>query len=240
MILQSINFANLIQGFTAMILVSVAMIIGVKISLRYFDLEKSKRDKNNYILGIGLGWALLTSPWWLEVLSLMALLSGVVLPEFIAVVLGTVLLPITLYIWGYSSRKIIHGKLMDYTYYVIIFFAVIFQGILIFSYFYDYTLIATRPNVGLRPTDLLSTLFVITLFFFVGLGLTFSIKTYKMGEDKKVRGIFLILAFLFFLVGTLLDATLSWAGLSFAVPIIVRVIQVSSSLLFYLGYFYRN
>lgn len=231
--IYQISTINLVQGLTAIVMVIVALIIGARISLRY------KETKQKAFLGLGLGWFLLTSPWWSEVVTLLfQILLGIPVPEMFAIILSTVLIPATLIMWAYASSLLISGKKMKYAFYGICVYALIFQVILFVAYSIDYTLLATRPNVGLRTTDLLAILLILTLLIFISLGLVFSIEAIRIGEpETKYKGYFLVMAFIFFLIGSSLDSILSWAGLPIIVPILVRTIQVLASVLFYLGYF---
>ncbi|TXT61089.1 MAG: membrane protein of unknown function [Promethearchaeota archaeon] len=228
-----ISTINLVQGFTAIVMVIVALVIGARISLKY------REAKQRAFLGLGIGWFLLTSPWWSEVVTLIFQeFLGIPVPEGFAVILSTVLIPATLVIWAYASSLLIQGKKMQFAFYGVCIYAVIFQITLFVAYFTDYTLLATRPNVGLRTTDLLAIFLILTLLIFVSLGLIFSIKATRVGTpETKYKGYFLVMAFILFLIGSALDSILSWEGLPIIVPILVRTIQISSSVLFYLGYF---
>jgi len=214
-------------------MVLTALAISARISLKY------RERRESYFLGLGAGWFLLTSPWWSESLELLLALAGLEnLPEPVSVVVSTALIPAALVAWGYSSRELLGGAAMRRAFYLICIYAAFFQTLLLTAYAVDYTLLAVRPNMGLRPTDLLTAFLVATLLIFTGLGLVFSYKTLRMGTPlSRYRGIFLISAFIAFLVGTSLDASLSWADLPLFVPIAVRSTQAAASALFYLGYF---
>ena len=99
MLLQ-LSDLELIHGIFTLILVVTFILVGLRITLKYFS------TKNIIFLLVGLAWILISSAWWGSGFSFFTILiTGDSLPISVYLLLGNAFIPIAVICWiyGYSA-----------------------------------------------------------------------------------------------------------------------------------------
>ena len=227
MSLSAIDFLN---GLFSLIFVSVTIIVGLKIASRYFKI------KNRVFLLVGLGWAMMCSPWWSSTISfLCVILTGKGLEPVMYFFIGNLVMHLTIVLYLTGLTDMIYKEKQK-----IIIGVIVLLG-LIYNIYYYYYLI-TDPNqlgvlegyfdvtyVGIVRIYLLCYMF--TVFSFTVLLARQSRKSDQ--PDIRLTGTLLLIAIFLFLIGALLDAAIVLTEITL---IITRIILISSSIIFYLGF----
>jgi hypothetical protein len=191
---------------------------------------------------VGLSWIGVVSPWYSSSGAFVYyLFTQTEISDAIYLFLGLFFIPITITIWivAVSFLLNLHKKKLLWGIYIIL--GAIFEFFLLFSIFTDNLglLMAERPGIFdiSYNTIVIIYLFFNMLTFFIA-GILFA-KESLSSENKelKLKGKFLLLAFLIYLIGAILDGTLQLTAVSL---IFTRILLISSAILFYLGFFFPN
>jgi hypothetical protein len=221
----------MIHGIFTLIFVIISIITGAIIISKYFKLRKSQ------FLLFGLFWIGLTTPWWPTIIIfIMTLVTTAPVNIEAFIVFGIAFLPITIVLGLIAFLKVLPKKKRTKTIILILNLSInIFYEIFFFIFvFTDISMIAeTGTSTFMIKWSVPSQIyFIVSLLFFLYVGLSFSISSIKEQDDViSLKGKFLLVAFLSFTIGTVLD---------FAIPmtltyVIARLILLTSTLEFYIG-----
>jgi hypothetical protein len=230
-----LDVLDILHGIFTIIFVSLSIITGIIIVSKYFKIRKGQ------FLLFGLFWIGLTTPWWPNLITFLIVLiieKSISIQAF--VVMGIAFLPITIILGLIAFSKVLPiSKKTRRNFLIISFIPNILYEIFFFSVVFTnlpITLIATYlppPEIFTIEWSLVSQIyFIISLVFFLIVGIAFSrVSMRSDNREIKLKGKFLLFAFLSFTVGTVLD---------FAIPskwiyVIARLILVASTLAFYIG-----
>ena len=229
---MAIELLDMVHGIFTIVFVIISIITGLIIVIKYFQLKKSQ------FLLFGLFWIGLTTPWWPTVIIFMiALLTGASISIQAFIVVGISFLPITIILGLIAFLKVLPMKKRNKR--IILILSIIINAayeVYFFAFlFIDISMIAeaslTSPfmvNWSI-PSQIY---FIVSLLFFLYVGISFSVASIK-SEDRTIslKGKFLLIAFLSFTIGTVLD---------FAIPttivfVIARLVLLTSTIEFYIG-----
>ncbi len=231
MAFTDLSYLDLLRGSLSLAFVIIALIIGLRILLKYF------KFKNKVFISVSLTWIFLSASWWWPSFNFLNIgLFGFRLSNLSYLILANFFIPLAILFWIYSfsslnlqnKNKIIVAilGLISVLYEIVLF-------VLLFTY-PDLIGVEITPGVISRtPLTLGFAIFAILIAFIMGIIFAFnSIKS----DDPKIRwkGRFLLIAFIFFTLGAGLDA-ISWTN-----PIIVvmiRLLLILSSFAYYFGFF---
>jgi hypothetical protein len=225
-----LDILEILHGSLTIVFVVISIILGIRIASRYLKL------KRNEFLLFGIFWIGMTTPWWPNIITFIAVLfTGGSIPLTIYVVLGIAFLPITITIGLIAFLKVLPiSKGKRNAFFAIDVCANIAYEIYFFIFlFYDLSFIATYQEIFVLDWSIPSQIyFIFSLIVFLLVGIPFSRVSLRSDVPEiKMKGKFLLIAFISFSVGTVLD---------FAIPspityLIARLILLSSSLEFYIG-----
>jgi hypothetical protein len=228
---EELTYYEIVHGLFALIFVIISLIIGLKILLKGFSLNRKE------FITVGLTWILLASPWWSVSLSFIFIIFfSYAIEPLLYMILANIFVPIALICWIYSfctftypslKRKLLLIYLIIGTVYELVFF--VFLSI-------DPQLIATQVSVFYsRRTPFTASIHVIGIITALITGILFAKESFK-SEDLKIKwkGKFLLLAFISFSFGAFIEAVFPRNPL---VLVIVRLILILSSIEYYLGFF---
>ncbi|MFW5895365.1 MAG: hypothetical protein ACOCT9_01345 [archaeon] len=212
--------------------VLISIIIGLKIMSTYF------KHRNRTFLLVGFAWIGLANPWIPDSINfLMYLISGQVLEEFYYLLIGNAFIPLFVLSWltAFTDLKYTNKQKMV--------IALTTIGSIIFEVAFLLLLTTNTILIGeslghfqyeFRPfiEIYLVTIILIVLITGILLGLE-SMKS----EDRKInwKGRFIIIAFILFSVGAILDSSIDLTPIT---VVITRVILISSSISFYIGFIF--
>jgi len=225
-----------LNGSLSLACVIVSIIVGLTIISRY-----PKYKQVNLIL-VGITWICLFSPWWPSTISfLVALITGKGLTPTMYFFIGFFVSPFILTIWivAFTSFKFKKYQKLIVGIYLII--GIAFEIYLLFTLFVvnDPAQIGTLTGVcdtSYRGIAMYYSIFIVITMLVTGI--LFGLASRKSENPEiKLKGTFLILAFVSWGVGALLDAALPLDVISLT---IARIILISSALEFYCGFLLPN
>jgi len=231
---------QLIEYFTqvlTILFVVISIIIGILIIAKYR--EKKRRE----FLYFGLFWAGMTTPWWPQVVIFFNyLITGNIIEMDFWVILGVAFLPFTVII-GVMAYLIVlpidpdkHTiiKVITYTpnviYEIFLILAIILGRIT--EWIADHDPMAEGGEFLIEWSLFSVPYFILSLIYFLIFGIWFSRLSMKAeNPEVKLRGKFLLIAFISFAVGTMIDFIIP----NTTVYLIARLILLSSTIEFYFG-----
>ncbi|MFX1567703.1 MAG: hypothetical protein ACFFCV_04965 [Promethearchaeota archaeon] len=225
-----LDLLEILHGTLTIIFVVISIILGIRIASRYRVLKKKQ------FLLFGIFWIGMTTPWWPNIITfIMVLVTGGTIDIAIYVVIGIAFLPITITIGLIAFLEVLALSKRNKKIFFGIDVAVnIAYEIYFFIFlFVDLSFIASYEEIFILEWSIPSQIyFIFSLVVFLLVGIPFSRVSIR-SEDPEIRmkGKFLLIAFISFATGTVLD---------FAIPspityLIARLILLSSTLEFYIG-----
>ncbi|MBD3211485.1 MAG: hypothetical protein GF311_02670 [Candidatus Lokiarchaeota archaeon] len=236
MSLQPIDYLN---GISSLIYVSVSIVVGLIILAKYFKL----RDIN--FIFVGFTWIGMSEPWIPSGISFLCnLFTQMGLSLEIYVIIGNVFIPASVLCWLFAFTSMIYPekkKPILITYFII---GIIIEVILFYILFFEPTFISTligtfATESQLVRIDIEYKALILAYLLFIDItmlitGILFSRESLKSESPEiKLKGWLLLLAFLFWSIGGLLDSALP---LNIITLPITRLLLVLSGILFYFGF----
>ena len=227
MLLTQIEFVN---GLFSLIYCIIDTLIG------FFIASKYRKYKQKLLLYVGLSFPGLAIPWYSSSISfLMVILLGIALPEQLYILIGNVFLPFTLFLWMVAICHFLNIKFSKIILLAYAFVGFIFEIFLIYFILNDTTVIAEQYG----PVDNTYKGFVLLYLIFTVItviitGVWFALASFK--SDKKeirLKGKFLLIGFIFWSIGAITDGFFT---LNIALLLIVRILLITSSIVFYIGW----
>jgi hypothetical protein len=229
-----LNLYQIIQGITALLWVLIAIIVGVRI------LMKSRELKRKALVGVGLTYIFVCSAWWGSVVQFIYYsISPTLMPTTIYLFISNVFVPLTLIFWMYAfvltitpyKKKIILSITAVY---------VIIWEFVLFILFFTNNIALIGGISESNPLDLafggiIEYFIIIGILTFLVTGSYFSYKSITLGEPEiKWKGVFLLIAWISFALGALLDAVIYLNEITL---VLTRLLLITSALEYYLGFF---
>ena len=229
--LEPIDFAN---GLFSLIFVIISIFVGIHIILNYFD-----HKRKEFIL-VGLAWICVSEPWWPSAISfILILISGQGLSFEMYVIIGNVGLPFGVTIWIAAFSELLFKEKQKIAIILTIIFGIIFEIIFFYLLFTEPTLIGElRGPIDIEYKHLALIFLLSFLLLVLILGFIFAVVSIKADNPEvSLQGKFLLISFLSFFIGTLLDA---FFHLDILTLLIVRILLVSSAIEWYFGFLLPN
>ncbi|MFX1233353.1 MAG: hypothetical protein ACFFBY_02245 [Promethearchaeota archaeon] len=228
MVLSGLDILH--SSFT-LVAVVISIIIGLIISSKYVKVKQIN------VLLIGLFWTGLTFPWLPTVITFIMLWfseTGLTVEGYI--VIGIIILPFTVLcgLAAFTNLLGVKKKERQLILLLVLVFNLAFEIIIFYFLFTNVSIIATLvPPFNIQWSPISQVYFIINLAFFLMFGILFSRRSMKSeNREIKFKGKLLFLAFISFTVGTVLDFAISTTP----TYIIARLILLSSSIEFYIGF----
>ncbi|MFX0058683.1 MAG: hypothetical protein ACFE85_16915 [Candidatus Hodarchaeota archaeon] len=227
MALEALDITN---GVVLILFCALSIYLGIRISAKYF------KYRQRQLLLVGLTWIFLVCPWYPASISfIMVLIIGESLTAIPYFIIGNIFIPIAVILWIIALTDFIYKtkqKLLVslFTLYGIVFYVLFFIFIST-----DPSLIGYLKGYTDVQYNTFTILYVFTILIIaLSTGILFARESLK-SEDPEIRlkGKFLLLAFLFFVVGSFLDAIIP---LNFLTLPIIRTIEILSAITFYCGF----
>jgi len=235
---DALEIVDYIQGSFSLLFVVISLIIGITILLKYF------KYRTRIFILMGLSWIGLASPWFPDSISfLLIIFGGPKLPIGLYLIIGNVLLPFFLLIWIWAFSELLYKDKQKIFLGIFLILAIIFE--IIFFYLYSIgieTFLGEYQRVfQIEFKEFLTLYLVGFVIILLVTGILFARNSLKSSDpDVKLKGKFLLAAFISFCVGAGLDAI---TGLLFeniyiisVFVVIIRSILISSALEFYAGF----
>lgn len=231
------NELEILQKSLNLVFIIISLVIGFLIIYKYFQY------KSTVFITVGLAWVFMSSSWW--PISINFILIGffdVSLPSFWYLFIERAFIMPALIFWFYSFTELAvvsYKKEIRYT--SIIFFIVL--EIITISILITYPELIGSP-IPEKPyeyshTTLNLSIDLIALVLVLITGILFSRQS-MMSENIKIKwkGRFLLISFISFTIGSIMNGLLHIVIPMNAVSIIlIRIILISSAIEYYLGFF---
>ena len=223
---------EMFNGTLSLLCVSISTLVGLIIISKY------PKYKQKNLIFVGISWIGIFSPWWPSSISfLVALITGTGLTPTLYFLIGFIVSPVVLIIWMWAftdlafknQQKIIVGI-----------YAII--GIAFEIYLVYYLFIVNEPGVigdlnGIldatyRGVAILYSIFIVLTMLITGI--LFGRESLKSDDPEiRLKGKLLILAFVLWVVGAIMDAALP---LEIITLTLARLILIFSAISFYCGF----
>jgi len=215
----------IIMGTFNLLLVLVFIIVGIRIITKYWV----SKDKNFLLAGIS--WFGISEPWWPTTISfLMALFTGKGLPIQPYLIINAVFLPIFLTFWLMVTLDLIGIEKKAILIIIHLLISLILELLFFYFLFTNVSMLGTTVSpvdIDFGPIAQIFLVYVLVVFLISGFA--FAIKTLRIDDPRpKLRGKFLIVAFLLFLIGAILDLIIY--------SIINKIFILSSAIVFYIAF----
>ena len=229
---MSIEPIEIVNSIFSLLAVIVFALVGLIIILRYFQY------KNKTLLLMGIAWAMMGLPWVPSSVALIVYLStNQFLPLWLYLILGYPLIPIYLILFSTVLTQIKYKERQKQVFLVFLLFGIIFEILFITFLIIDPLILAepTSSPVDIDFGGFMMGYLVIALLISVIMGILIAKESLKSDDpDVKLKGKFILLAFIIFLIAAALDALLP---ITFIALPIVRILLISTAILFYIGLF---
>ena len=215
----------MLNGLFSILVIFVFVAVGLKILFKYKEYNKS------VFFLTGFAWIGLSEPWWPSAIGfLLVLLTGSGLSIEAYLILNNFFLPMFLYSWLMAVTKMMQTKRRTLILILYLLIAIILEGFMLYYLITD----VSKLGITISPVDIEFGLITIVhiafnLIVFMISGILFSIKTLKLKDpENTLRGKFLLLAFILFLIGAILEIVITLPP--------NRIIILFSAIIFYIGF----
>jgi hypothetical protein len=224
---MALTDVEIINGTLSLIFVIISFIVGVLIISKY------PKSKNRTFIFVGLTWIGITSAFWGPSASyLSGLFTGEPISLQLYLLFSILLLPGFFFCWVVAFTDLVTKEKQKI---ILIIFAI---EIIIFEIFFLYFVFTNPSEIGemqsavnMRYLSFVRIWVLIHAMIFLITGLLFARVTFSIGTpDMRVKGIFIAIAIISYIVGVCLD-------IFFPVGFILnRIILMSSAIEFYFGF----
>jgi hypothetical protein len=221
---------EILNGTFSLIFVIVSLIVGLIIASKYFQV------KNRTLLLVGITWIGLTTPWLPSTISFLVYLimeSG--LSPVFYFTIGNIASPVILVIWiiAFTDLKFKKRQTLIVSVYSIL--GVAYEIYLVYFLIINPSVIGELTgifDVTYKGVVLLFALFIVINMLISGV--LFGQESLRSKDATiRLKGKFLIVAFISWCVGAIMDAALQ---LNIITLTIARIILISSAVEFYIGF----
>ncbi|MHA1492011.1 MAG: hypothetical protein ACTSRI_20465 [Promethearchaeota archaeon] len=242
---MELSILDIIQGIENIIFVITAFILGFIIIKKYFILKKTTSKKKYEFISLGLTLIFITSGWWGSVIVFLVSFVNVDIPDNIYIFSESIGVSLALFLWCFSFGKIYyHGK---YHKKIILIFGIIcslYEIFIISAFLMDYTLIGVRSSMFYIDYSLIVVIFLLfSMITELVMGYLFFIETRKSDDNKiKMKGKFLLIAFILFPLAILIDIISNIMSIQYLeiINVFGKILLVLSGFSFYFGFLLPN
>ena len=216
-----------INGTFSLILVSISFVVGIILISKYF-----KTKEKTFAL-VGLSWMFLVEPWFPSTFAFLCFLFTKLLPpDRIYLLLGTILLPVGLLIWIYAYTEFMSVKKQKLILIVLAMIGIAYEIYLIYFWISNPSIIGFVTGPVDVNYNLVVNIYLISLLILLEVtGIIFARATIKSPEpETRLKGRLLLVAWLFFLCGSILDII---SANSILILFVARILLIISALAFY-------
>ncbi len=220
-----IDTTIVINGLFSLLFVIFSVIIGLKIALKY------REFKQKTLILVGITWIVMSKPWWGSSISfLVYLFNGVGLSIFWYILITFSFISLTLTVWFVALNDLTRIKNFKPLISAYIIYALIFEVLILYFLFSDISVLGVLVDpVNIDLGVFLIIYLLLDLVIFIISGFYFAYRSLQSEKPEiKLKGKFLLLAFLIYLIGAALETVLSFPPF--------RVILVISAIMFYIGF----
>lgn len=225
------NAILITNGLSSLIISIISIVTGLKIAFKYLQ------HKEKVLIFAGITWLLMYEGWWGPSVSFIVLIStGQSIPIELFFILSISLTPIAITLWMVAFTELKYKRFQKIIVGLFSIQALIFEILSLYYLVVDPSMIVER--VGVIDAQYKSFLIIFFIEIAVVLSITgilFARESLKINTPEiRIKGIFLLLGFLSFIVGSIFDVFLE---LNILTLLLYRSVLVFSSFSFYFGFF---
>ena len=222
---MSLTTNEFLNGITGLIYAIIVIYVGLRIASKYFQY------KHKTLLYVGLGWLGFATPYYAVSLSFLSvLIIGEPINDFLYFLVAVGFVPIFLLLWMAGFTDLLYNNRQKIVLIIYAVLGAVFESIILYALFTDLTIIGVKE--GPVDTDWSNVI----VFYFIPLILTVIITGFLLSNkslksespDVKLKGKFLLVAFILWTLGEILDLFLDNP--------ITRITLMISSIAFYFGW----
>jgi hypothetical protein len=220
----------ILNGVFSLVFVAISLLVGFIILSKYF-----KYKERVYFL-VGSTWVLISTPWWPSSLSfLVALSNGVGITPKVYFLIGNILVPLAVALWLLAFTEFLYTEKRKLILSVFTIIGLTFEVIFLVILFLNPDFIGElNPPVDVNYKSFIMIFLISFLIIVVVTGFLFANLSLKSKDPEvKLKGKLLIIAYISFSVGALLDSSIP---LNEVLIIITRLILILSSFFWYAGF----
>jgi hypothetical protein len=221
---------EIVNGLLATLFVLISVYVGLRILLKFFEM------KQRVFLFFGLTWILIVCPWYPFMISFfVALATDVALPLQTYVLLGNFLVPPGILVGVAAFTELLYHDSQKKLCIIFGILALLMEILIIYLVINDPSFIGyLNDRVDFEYSFFFQVYMLAMLAVIMVAGILFSLKSIK-ADDKmiKLKGKFLLTAFITFAIGTAMEATLP---LGYVTLVITRLFLLLSVITFYGGF----
>lgn len=225
-----LDLLEVFQGSFSLIFAIISIFVGLRILFKYFEYKRRE------LILVGISWIGIASPWIPDSINFIMILGfSSILTEEAYLIIGNVFMPLIIICWLIVITDFLYKARQKLILILCLIWTVIFEIIFFTLLFIDSTLVGTFLGpFHVEFGDFITFTLLFTIVILLISGLLFARESLK-SEDKeiKLKGKFLIVAFLSFTIGAILDSSISLIPIT---VVITRLILISSSIEFYIGF----
>ncbi|MHA1660703.1 MAG: hypothetical protein ACTSUT_16450 [Promethearchaeota archaeon] len=232
---MSLSAFEIIGGTLSLIFIVIAIIIGLMILIKYFQYKKK------ILILVGCTWIFMTELWWSSSVSfLMALITGNPLTPKIYFFLGNCLIALGILLWMMAFTELLYKNKQKIVAIIFTIIGVSYEILFYYLVFTDISVIGEMRGAvdGIYYTFPL-TFLLFGLFLFLFTGILFARESLRSDNSEiRLKGKFLISAFISFAVGAFLDGLkpIIFPNIMDLIYIINRIILIFCAIEFYFGF----
>ena len=222
---MTIDTSIVINGLFSLLFVVFSLIIGLKIALKY------REHKQRTLILVGITWITMSKPWWGSSVSfLVYLFNGVGISIVLYILINFSFISLVIIVWLIALNDLTKIRKFKAILSIFIIYAIIFEALILYFLFTDISVLGVLTDpVNIDLGLFLIAYLLIDLIIFIISGFHFAFRSLRSEKpDIKLKGNFLVLAFLIYLIGAAVETVLSFPPL--------RLILIVSAIMFYIGF----
>jgi hypothetical protein len=221
-----------LYGALTFIAVIISVLLGILIAFKYL-----KYKKIDFIL-VGLTWIFLVSPYWSDAIQfILTTLVGVELnPNLYYFIANAFIAPIHI-VWIYAISDFLFPRKKKVLVGLFSVEAVTFETVFLILFFINPTLIGEQKSYFVVEWAIWIQIYLlVSIALFLITGFLFARQSLKAkAKDLKLKGVFLIIAFLSFTAAAIIDVVGADTPTELTI-FLARTFLIVSSICFYIGF----
>lgn len=214
------------------IFVIFSIIVGIHIISKY------PKFKRTTLLLVGIVWIGMIEPWFTSILSyLYTLITGKMLSIILYLFIAVFFIPVTVILWTIAFIKLVYNEKKNIFIGLIVIYNILFEIFFLYFLFTDPSILGTLHGpINIEWHLFLQCYFLSVLLLLLATGVIFYFKSQNSNNQEiKLRGKFLLIAFISYVVGGIIDAAI-YTTENIAILLITRILFILSAIEFYYGF----
>lgn len=223
---------EIFYGSFTLLSVIVSTILGILITLKYREYRKVD------YLAVGITWILLASPYWSDAIQFISVMgSGIQIPTNLYYFLANAFIAPIYITWIYALTNMIfveHKKILRSVFGII---AILFETLFLTAFFINPDYLGEQKSAFVVEWVIWVQIYLLlSVAVLLVTGFLFARATLKSSKPEfKLKGIFLLTAFVSFTIATVIDVIGADSPTEITI-LLARTFLIISSFCFYFGY----